>query len=531
MEKSNKITIISTESLALNGPRTLSSYLKKHGFFVQLISLSTFNDRFPDAVLDELWKISENSLLLCFSCMSVTSKKISQVISCLKPLGIPMVWGGIHATLNPEECLYHVDIVCRGEGEEALLDLAQALKNEEKITKIKNLWVKQDGKIYKNDVRPLIQNTDTLPFPDYNFESQYVMVGNKLELLQENHITYGEYNPSNYMLATVGHFITSHATRGCPYNCRYCTNYDLKKIYRGKGNFVRQRSIKGVVSDLASLRKKFPQLRFVWFTDDDFFLRDHEEISLFSKLYKEKVNLPFMCYVTPPSFTEDKLDLLVSAGLYIMEVGVQTGDQKFNQQVYNRGYANELLFKLSKKFNKYKGRVFPPVYQVMYMNPLEDECNTLQTIQLLRGLPRPFFLKIFNTVFFPGNAMYDKAKEELGKDIDLDKLYSFDYFDIFSHVSLKNKNLYLNLLIHYMARRNTKHRSGIIPNFMLGFLTSKRVIAFNRRFSFFTRLMLLIPTLSNIFWITPKKYKGKCLEVILMAERMKNFFRRRLGLV
>ncbi|MDP2906905.1 MAG: radical SAM protein [Nanoarchaeota archaeon] len=530
MEKISKITIISTESLALNGPRMLSSYLKKHGFFVQLISLSTFNDNFPANILDRITKLSEGSLLICFSCMSVTSRKLSQVIRHLKPLGIPMVWGGIHATLNPEECLYHVDIVCRGEGEEALLDLAQALKNKERITKIKNLWVKQDGRIYKNDVRHLISDIDKLPFPDYNSESQYVLVDGRLEPFHERHLSYGEHNLSNILLAVMKCFITAHTIRGCPYNCKYCSNHELKAIYKNKGVFVRQRSAKSVAYEISHLKQKFPSLQFVWFTDDDFFARSSKELSSFSRIYREKARLPFMCYVTPPTFSEEKLKLLLQAGLYIIEVGVQTGDQEFNQQVYNRKYKDGIVLNIGKISRKYTPPMFPPVYQIMYMNPLEKESNILHTIKLLRSLPRPFFLKPFNIVFFPGSAMHRQAESILGKGLDFKDSYLTDYLDTFSHMPLKEDNsLYLNVILHYMARRNTKHRSGIIPNFMLGFLTSERVIAFNRRFSFFTRLMLLIPTLTNIFWITPKKYKGKCLEVILMAERMKNFFRRRLA--
>ncbi|MCL1832851.1 MAG: cobalamin-dependent protein, partial [Oscillospiraceae bacterium] len=83
---------------------------------------------------------------------------------------IPVTVGGYHPTLVPEECLAvrGIDMVTIGEGEYPLLEYMDSLRDGTNRTDIQSTWFKQaDGTIIKNDVRPLIEDLDTLPFPDF----------------------------------------------------------------------------------------------------------------------------------------------------------------------------------------------------------------------------------------------------------------------------------------------------------------------------------------------------------------------------
>src|SRR4030042_1037709 len=85
--------------------------------------------------------------------------------------------GGPFVTFSPETIEKEkLDIICIGEGEEAITELADKLEKKQDITNIKNLWVKKNGKVYKNKVRPLIKNLDKLELPDreiiYKYEEQ-----------------------------------------------------------------------------------------------------------------------------------------------------------------------------------------------------------------------------------------------------------------------------------------------------------------------------------------------------------------------
>lgn len=190
-----KVSIISVgDNIYIYGIRSISAYLKKHGHDTQLIFLPSYQKQYPKKILRDLRSLVKESNLIGISCTSYTSDKAIQVIKYLKSLKIPAIWGGIHATFNPDECIKYADIVCIGEGEETMLELVKKLSKKENITKIRNLWVKKNGRIYKNDVRPLIQDLDKLPHADYDFENQWVLDNGKIVNMSEKHLGEGEFN-------------------------------------------------------------------------------------------------------------------------------------------------------------------------------------------------------------------------------------------------------------------------------------------------------------------------------------------------
>ena len=94
-----------------------------------------------------------------------TAKCITQEIK--KHMNTIVVWGGIHAIIAPEECIKYADIVCIGEGEYPMRELADTVRLNKEICGIKNLWIKQNNSIEKNEMRPLHENLDELPFLNF----------------------------------------------------------------------------------------------------------------------------------------------------------------------------------------------------------------------------------------------------------------------------------------------------------------------------------------------------------------------------
>ena len=106
--------------------------------------------------------------------MTYCFQRVAQLSDYLRAqLHIPVIWGGIHATIRPEECLAHADFACRGEGEESLARLVAALEAGQPVTDIPNLVFRQDGRVVINPVAPLVQNLDAFPRPDYDLEDHY----------------------------------------------------------------------------------------------------------------------------------------------------------------------------------------------------------------------------------------------------------------------------------------------------------------------------------------------------------------------
>ena len=76
-----------------------------------------------------------------------------------------VIWGGIHPTIRPKECLETADYVVLGEGEDAFCDLLTMLETDEDTSEILNIGYHHADDVRINPVRPLVQDLDRFPFP------------------------------------------------------------------------------------------------------------------------------------------------------------------------------------------------------------------------------------------------------------------------------------------------------------------------------------------------------------------------------
>ncbi|MDP2728840.1 MAG: radical SAM protein, partial [Dehalococcoidia bacterium] len=155
-------------------------------------------------------------------------------------LGVPTICGGIHPTLNPEETIdnSHIDMLCRGEGEEAIVELCGRLERGTTILDIEGLWVREGNTIHRNKPRRSLRDLDTLPFPDRT-------VFNHRSLVQSKE--------------GIGIFM---ASRGCPYDCSYCCNHALRALQGQHGGpAVRFRSVDNVIAEVKTVLAEHPYLR------------------------------------------------------------------------------------------------------------------------------------------------------------------------------------------------------------------------------------------------------------------------------
>lgn len=294
--------------------------------------------------------------------------------------------------MKPDECLQHADMICLGEGEEALLELVNNLNSEGPLDlSIKNLWFNTKNGIVKNELRSLEERLDKYPFPDFDAASQYVMTETGFQTLNENHL-FGEYS-----------IITS---RGCPHNCHYCYNSYRRKQYEGKGTYLRKRSIQNVIEELSYAKITFKNLERINFWDDSFVARDIEEFRLFKGLYKKHIDLPFFALIEPMIFNYEKIKLLKESGLTALQVGIQTGSEKINKFIYNRHISNAKVLHVSKQINKLRIGV---IYDIIFNNPYEKEEDVIETVHLLLEFPRPFLIQGYNLIFYPGTEITSRT--------------------------------------------------------------------------------------------------------------------------
>ena len=200
------------------------------------------------------------------------------------------------------------------------------------------------------------------------------------------------------------------ATRGCPHRCAYCCNDILQQLYQGQKH-LRRRSDGNVFSELTSVVKKYPFISGIGFSDDSFFVASDTCIEEFAVVYQRDIRLPFFCLGSPLTITEAKLRALLDAGLYGIQMGVQTGSSRI-QKIYQRNISNKKVLETVNLLNRFKDRMVPPSYDFIIDSPWETAEDLIQTLQLIRQFPRPYRLQLFSLVIFPETNLYHRAAEE-----------------------------------------------------------------------------------------------------------------------
>ena len=129
-----KISIISPfPDVRAYGIRVITACLKKAGHDVNLFFLmKEFSERYAEKTMNDLVKLTKGSDLVGISLMTNFYDNAVQITKKLKDnYDFPILWGGIHPTVRPEESLQHADMVCIGESEETLVDLANRMQNKQ----------------------------------------------------------------------------------------------------------------------------------------------------------------------------------------------------------------------------------------------------------------------------------------------------------------------------------------------------------------------------------------------------------------
>jgi len=238
------------------------------------------------------------------------------------------IFGGPHTTFFPEIINQgNIDAVCIGEGEQAMVELASKLERGSDISNIRNLWVKGNGCVNKNPVRPLLRNLDYTPFPDRE------LIYGKDKYLRESKIK---------------RFISN---RGCPFNCTYCFNRAYKEIYKGD-KIIRWRSVENLINEIKEVKNNYP-LGLVRFIDDIFILPPVSWLEKFARSYRQEIDLPFVCNLQVKMVTEDKIRLLREAGCTAVYMAIEAGNDWMRNKLLERKMTKEQIIESFGLVHKY----------------------------------------------------------------------------------------------------------------------------------------------------------------------------------
>jgi len=245
----------------------------------------------------------------------------------IKHKKIKCLAGGVFASTAPERVieLDFVDYICRGEGEGALVDLANALEENKDPSNIANLWIKKNGKIIsKNPIRPAI-DVNKLPVQD-------------LSIFEDDSL----HRP---MMGKIYRMAPIETQRGCPYACRFCNAPGKVEFYANQkaGHFFRKRTMKHVHAELKEIISLF-DIDYIYFITETFLAMSEKEFDEFCEMYSD-FKLPFFMNSRPETITERRAKKLKEANCHRVNIGVEHGNYKFRSEVVGRKYKNETAIK------------------------------------------------------------------------------------------------------------------------------------------------------------------------------------------
>lgn len=312
------------------------------------------------------------------------AKKLTAAIK--SRLKAPVIWGGRHPTLAPEECIEFADMLCIGEGEEVVLELADTLSAGKDIRNIRNLWIKRNGSVIRNVPRPLLNNLDEIPPIEFP--------------LQDCHCVSceGKFNPNG------SHDHITFTSRGCLFSCTYCGEKDWRRSCKVKNNF-RVRSPTNVIRELERI-KTDPAIHFIYF-QDALFPYNSEWIKEFSFLYKKRVGLPFCARLHPALIKNAEVKLLKEAGLQRLDVSIESASERVRRKIFNRQVSDSQIVAahnsvLSAGVAKYN-------LLLIADNPWETDEDKQEALDFLMKLNGTFKLVLFTLVFYPKHELTEKA--------------------------------------------------------------------------------------------------------------------------
>jgi radical SAM superfamily enzyme YgiQ (UPF0313 family) len=406
------------------GLASISAVLKQHEYDVKLEHMLYMPDKSEFIARVK----SHNPDVIGFSVRTTAMPFVTELAGWLNEdlPDIPVGAGGYHPTLVPQECLQveGVDFVIIGEGEYPWLEYLDSLRDgtnrtdsvgrdalgtPSAKTDIESIWFKQpDGTIIKNSVRPLIEDLDTLPFPDY-------------ELFDFANLDRSKNFTAMVMLS-----------RGCLFSCTYCGNSQFRNVYPNKKKFTRFRSPAKAIEMLEEMLKKYPFIKYLEFRDSIF--NTYEDwFYEFMPLYIEKIKLPFNCNLRFDILSEDMVRLLKEGGCYMIDIGLENGNEAFRTKYLHRTMKNEHMINVAKWFKAHK--ITTLTYNIVGL-PHETLELSLETVKLNARLDVD---KVIPNIFYPyPMTVLAKTAEDGGfidKSVDPNdpvqlRMPQYPYYDI-----------------------------------------------------------------------------------------------------
>jgi len=335
----------------------------------------------PGEVKEEFVKLLEEHRpdLLALSVVSYNYQEGLEYLRLAKEYdpNIKTIAGGTHVNVAFLEVIKEpsVDMVCVGEGEEAIVELCRCLECGDYLEGIGNIWFKQDNEIKKNSFRPF-SNLDVLDYPDFS-------------IFDDSHF----YKPFIGKVYRTAHLELS---RGCPYQCTYCVNKHYQELFRGLGAYHREKSVEKSICEIKFLVDKY-HIQMIKFWDETFLVMKEKKFNHFLDLYAQQIRLSFMINTRAETVTEKRVKKFKQSNCVAISVGIESGNKFIRRKVMKRNMSKEDILRAFFLLRKYGIR--SSSFNMIGL-PFETRKTVFETIKLNRqAKPSTCVINIFYPYF------------------------------------------------------------------------------------------------------------------------------------
>ncbi|MCX8163725.1 MAG: B12-binding domain-containing radical SAM protein, partial [Candidatus Micrarchaeota archaeon] len=314
-----------------------------------------------------------------YGSISSSIPRLYEISTLYKKLGVITVAGGKHIENMPLEALYNdIDVVVFREGEVTIKELLLAIENNQDFNNIKGIAFLKENKIFKTPERPLIDDLDSLPYPDFNLMRYEKM-----------------------------HFYPVNRTRGCNSNCEFCAVKDK----------ARSSSPEYMINQIKYLVETREASYF--FEASDHFAANREETIEFCKLlasYQKKINkrlvFTVQTRITDARYPE-LLEAMKEANIDTVCIGYESPiDEELISM--RKGYLSKDLFAWTETFHKY-GFFVHGMFIFGYPSKNLSSISLEERIKLFS-----YFIKkakidtiqVLNTIPLPGTELRKRLENE-----------------------------------------------------------------------------------------------------------------------
>ena len=358
------------------GILAVGSALKRAGYYPELINI---NETEIEETVSSI--VSGDFLYVGLSVMTGVqtqySAELSKKIKAQSQL--PVVWGGIHPSLLPEQCLQedYIDYVVISEGEISIVELTEKIINKELPVEVAGVGYRDEKEIIINEWRPFIQDLD-----------KYRLDFSLLDL-----------SKFIFPLGRFKRVIAYKASRGCPFNCAFCYNNAFNK------NRWRTWPIEAVVADIEYIKKNY-QIDAIKFYDDNFFVDKNRAFAIL-----ERIKLPSHLEIRIDSISDDLAQKLKQYQVFDMLIGVESGSNRLLKLI-NKNFTTDRIIAGVEVLAKYK---LPASYSAIVGLPTETKEEFESTIDLFYKIHQIHPEAVFTLgayLPYPGSKMYEFAIEK-----------------------------------------------------------------------------------------------------------------------